>query len=325
MNHLYEINQMSATHNKHWNFLKLLCKDKNVDEVNKKLEEIALQHKNEITLKQDIAKQRVNDQLYEIHKVAEEIDRTKFAVHSNKGLWQKVLKGHNRLFPNFLNKINSNLDSSPTNFIKISGKQKEAKKSVLKDRRGEKKHKSRTIHSLKKNQKEFQRPPPRPKTRLILSAPRVRRIRRRPATTPNSTRSTLIFGLTSTVGSASQRKLWFLSRSYLELENQIRVERRKNRQQIKSSRSCPPRVSLSTNMNDQLDSARSINSRPSSFAPKTPREQKLKRCLYFLKIQQTELQEKINKFCDDISEFIKSSLNINDEVVPDNALSISIF
>lgn len=67
---------MSATHNKHWNFLKLLCKDKNVDEVNKKLEEIALQHKNEITLKQDIAKQRVNDQLYEIHKVAEEIDRT---------------------------------------------------------------------------------------------------------------------------------------------------------------------------------------------------------------------------------------------------------
>lgn len=167
-------------------------------------------------------------------------------------------------------------------------------------------------------------PPPRPKTRLILSAPRVRRIRRRPATTPNSTRSTLIFGLTSTVGSASQRKLWFLSRSYLELENQIRVERRKNRQQIKSSRSCPPRVSLSTNMNDQLDSARSINSRP-SFAPKTPREQKLKRCLYFLKIQQTELQEKINKFCDDISEFIKSSLNINDEVVPDNALSISIF
>lgn len=229
------------------------------------------------------------------------------------------------MFPNFLNKTNSNLDSSPTYFIKISGKQKEAKKSVLKDRHREKKHKSRTTHILTKNRKEFQRPPPRPKTRLILSAPRVRRIKRRPATTPNSTRSTLISGLTSTVGSVSQRKLWFLSRSYLELENQIRVERRKNRQQIKSSRSCPPRVSLSTNKNDQLDSARSINSRLSSIVPKTPREQKLRRCLYFLKIQQTELQEKINKFCDDISEFIKNSLNINDEVVPDSALSISIF
>ncbi|XP_018654233.1 hypothetical protein Smp_168060 [Schistosoma mansoni] len=324
MNHLYEINQTSATHNKQWDLLKLLCKDKNVDEVNKKLDEIALQHKKEITVQQDIAKQRVIDQLYEIHKVAEEIDRTKFTVDSNKGLWQKVLKGHNRLFPNFLNKVNSNLDSSPTSFIKISGKQKEANKSVLKDRHREKKHKSRTIHILKKNQKEFQRPPPRPKTRLILSAPRVRRIRRRPTTTPNSTRSTLISGLTSAVGPVSQRKLWFLSRSYLELESQIRVERRKNRQQIKSSRSCPPRVSLSTNMNDQLDSARSINSRPSLIAPKTPREQRLRRCLYFLKIQQIELQEKINKFCDDISEFIKNSLNIDDKVVAGDALSISI-
>ncbi|CAH8662755.1 unnamed protein product [Schistosoma rodhaini] len=80
MNHLYEINQTSATHNKQWDLLKLLCKDKNVDEVNKKLDEIALQHKKEITVQQDIAKQRVIDQLYEIHKVAEEIDRTQIEL-----------------------------------------------------------------------------------------------------------------------------------------------------------------------------------------------------------------------------------------------------
>ncbi|CAH8590380.1 unnamed protein product [Schistosoma turkestanicum] len=324
MNHLYEINQMSAAQNKHWNFLKSLSKDKNVDQVNKKLEEISLEKKNEITLKQEIAKQRLIGQLYEIHKEVDEIDRTKFTVDSSRGLWQEVLKGHNRLFPNFMNETKLKLDSSPTVFTKVSAKEKSVKKSALKNSHREKKHESKTFHIFKRNQEEFKRPLPRPKTRLTLSAPKARRIKRRPTTTPVSSRFTLFKNLTSAVGSASQRKLRFLSRSYLELENQIRVERRKNRQ-MKSSRSCPPSASLSINKNDQVDSMRSISSRPSLMSPTTPREQRLKRCLYFLKIEQIELQEKINKFCDDISEFTKKSHNIEDKVVADDALSISMF
>ncbi|CAH8635618.1 unnamed protein product [Schistosoma guineensis] len=114
MNHLYEINQMSATHNKHWNFLKLLCKDKNVDEVNKKLEEIALQHKNEITLKQDIAKQRVNDQLYEIHKVAEEIDRTQTELQ------EKINKFCDDISEFIKSSLNINDEVVPDNALSIS-------------------------------------------------------------------------------------------------------------------------------------------------------------------------------------------------------------
>ncbi|KAK4476040.1 hypothetical protein MN116_001269 [Schistosoma mekongi] len=323
MNHLYKTNQKSATPKQRWNLLKSLYKDRNVDEVNKKLEEIALKQRKEITSQQDIANQRAIAQQNEIHKVALEIYRNKFINDSNKGLWQKVLEGHHRLFPNFLNSLNTKLDSPPTSFTKLSLKQK-VKKTINKDHRKERIDKKGTFNVLKKCHEELKRPPPRPKTRLLLSAPRVKRIRKRRATTSCSTRTTLMSQLTQAVGSVSQRKLCFLSRSYLELDNQIHVERRNNRRQFKSCRSLTSNVSLSADETDDVNSVRSIRSRPSQIIPRTAREQKLKKYFYLLKIQQTELQEKINKFCDDISEFIKKSPCISENLLPDDALSIGM-
>ncbi|KAH8865688.1 hypothetical protein EWB00_007769 [Schistosoma japonicum] len=325
MNHLYKTNQKSATPKQRWDLLKSLYKDRDVNEVNKRLQEIALGHRNEITSQQDIAEQRAIIRQNEIHKVALEIYRNKFSNESSKGLWQKVLQGHHRLFPNFLNSLNTKLDSPPTSSAKLSVKQKEVKKTINNDRRREERDKKGTFSVLRKCQQELRRPLPRPKTRLLLSAPKVKRIRKRPASTSDSTRSTLMSQLTQAVGSVSQRKLCFLSRSYLELENQIHVERRKNRQQLKSCRSLTPDVSLPADEIDDVNSVRSIRSRPSQIIPATEREQKLRKYFYLFKIQQTELQEKVNKFCDDISKFTKKSPYISENVLPDNALSIGMF